>query len=176
MKFLLFNITVLTALAYLFFDNGQMQKISNDVQHSTMNVIEKVKTLGKPLELRLNESNQSKTDFKPASLSHDENKRLPAKQSYNLKNGSEKSKPLNSKPKTTKEVLPLPEPEFIATRAEPNIQKPGREDDKTTNQRKDISSFKKEEDHGFMSRSDRRKELQKLAQSAEDLFINRMTK
>ena len=28
MKFLLFNIAVLTALAYLFFDNGQMQKIS----------------------------------------------------------------------------------------------------------------------------------------------------
>ena len=73
-------------------------------------------------------------------------------------------------------MLPLPEPAFIATRAEPNIQKPGREDDPTTNQRKDISSFKKEEDHGFMSRSDRRKELQKLAQSAEDLFINRMTK
>ena len=40
-EILLFNITVLTALAYLVFDNGEMHKISNKIQKSSFDAIEK---------------------------------------------------------------------------------------------------------------------------------------
>ena len=39
-----------------------------------------------------------------------------------------------------------------------------------------ISIAKEAEGQTFMSRAERHKELQKLAQSAEDLFLNRMIK
>ena len=57
MKFLLFNITVLTALAYLVFDNGEMHKISNKIQKSSFDAIEKVKTLSKPIQENLSKTN-----------------------------------------------------------------------------------------------------------------------
>ena len=73
---------------------------------------------------------------------------------------------------------PLPDPEFVEIREKPSPKKPQTNNDKNKNPKQlgTISIAKEEEGQTFMSRAERHKELQKLAQSAEDLFLNRMIK
>ena len=178
MKFLLFNIAVLIALAYLFFDNGQMQKITVEAQKSSIDIIEKLKTLSKPLRVKFNETSQSKIKYELNNSSLDENNPISPETSHTLKKNNQTTKTLNEETETSNKLPPLPEPAFVAERENPSPQKPNFQGgtNKTTDKKKDISGFKMKGNQEFMSRKERRKELQKLAPSAEDLFINRMTK
>ena len=178
MKFLLFNITVLTALAYLFFDNGEMHKISDKIQKSSFDAIEKVKTLSKPIQEKLIENQLPRDKYKVGKSPHEQSETSSSRLPYPAETGSQLTTDQNKENRSSSELPPLPDPEFVEIREKPSPKKPQTNNDKNKNpkQLETISIAKEEEGQTFMSRAERHKELQKLAQSAEDLFLNRMIK
>ena len=178
MKFLLFNITVLTALAYLVFDNGEMHKISNKIQTSSFDAIEKVKTLSKPIQEKLIENQLLRDKYKIGKSSHEQNETSSPRLPYPAETGDKLITVQNKETRSSSELPPLPDPAFVEVREKPNPKKPQTNNDKNKSLKKlgTISIAKEEEGQTFMSRAERHKELQKLAQSAEDLFLNRMIK
>ena len=178
MKFLLFNITVLTALAYLVFDNGEMHKISNKIHKSSLDAIEKVKTLSKPIQEELIENQLSKDKYKVGKSSHEQSETSSPRLPYPAETGDKLTTVQNKETRSSSKLPPLSDPEFVEIRENPSPKKPQTNNDKNKNPKQlgTISIANEEEGQTFMSRAERHKELQKLAQSAEDLFLNRMIK
>ena len=178
MKFLLFNITVLTALAYLVFDNGEMHKISNKIQKSSFDAIEKVKTLSKPIQEKLIENQLSGDKYKVDKSSHEQSETSLSRLPYPAETGNQLTTVQNKETRSSSELPPLPDPEFVEIREKLSPKKPRTNNDKNKSPKQlgTISTAKEERGQTFMSRAERHKELQKLAQSAEDLFLNRMIK
>ena len=133
MKFLLFNITVLTALAYLFFDNGEMHKISNKIQTSSFDAIEKVKTLSKPIQEKLIENQLSGDKYKVGKSSHEQSETSSSRLPYPAETGSQLTTDQNKENRSSSELPPLPDPEFVEIREKPSPKKPQTNNDKNKN-------------------------------------------
>ena len=116
MKFLLFNITVLTALAYLVFDNGEMHNISNKIQKSSFDAIEKVKTLSKPIQEKLVENQLSGDKYKVGKSPHEQSETSSSRLPYPSETGSQLTTDQNKENRSSSELPPLPDPEFVEIR------------------------------------------------------------
>ena len=159
MKFLIFNLSVVSALAYLILGQERLADIGKTVTEKG------------EISLEIDKVTQPGTQTNPVAA---EQILLPK---FETKASKKIIAANNNKPEILQELPPLPKPELIKSFQKTKAPKPiisaALSSPKATNQ-----TFWKDQEPKqppLMSRGERRKELLKIARSAEKLFIRRLT-
>jgi hypothetical protein len=179
MKFLIFNLSVVSALAYLILGQEHLADIGKTVTEKGEVSLEQAiafiksptsKELTKKIT-KIDKVTQPGTQTKPVAAEQIVLPKFETKVSKKIITAK------NNKPETLQELPPLPKPELIKSFPETKAPKPiisaALSSPKATSQ-----TFWKDQEPKqppLMSRGERRKELLKIARSAEKLFIRRLT-
>ena len=179
MKFLIFNLSVVTALAYLILGQDQLSEIGRTISEEGNVSLEKAITfLNNPNSKEVIEKTIAiKTETAPEKKIEPILKtQITTPESSN--NNINKITPVQkNKSKQFKKAAPLPQPEPIRTLPETTAPKPAvsAETPSTRSSYTVAQHIKEQKQPEFMSKAERRKELLKIARSAEKLFIRRLT-
>ena len=178
MKFLIFNLSVVTALAYLILGQDQLSEIGRTIsEKGNVSLKKAIPFLNTPHSKEVSEKTIGiKTETTPEKITEPIVKTQIAtpEASNNVKKIT--SVQTNQSKQFTK-VPPLPQPEPIRTLPETTAPKPAvaPATPSTRSSYKVSQRIKEEKQPEFMSKEERRKELLKIARSAEKLFIRRLT-
>jgi hypothetical protein len=179
MKFLIFNLSVITALAYLIIGQEQLSDIGRTISEKGSVSLEKAVTF-------LNTPNSKEIIEKTIGIKMETTPEkeiesiltVPTRKPELRNTGIKKIAPAqNNQSNQFIEVPPLPQPEPIRTLPETNAPKPAVSVAASSNTSRYQVPLKitEQKQAEFMSKKERRKELLKIARSAEALFIRRLT-
>ena len=179
MKFLIFNLSVVTALAYLILGQDQLSDIGKTISEKGNTSLEKAITffnapnsnevIEKTISIKTETAPEKKTERIIKTQAE-----TPESRFNNInKIGSVQKK----QSQQFKKAPPLPQPEPIRKLPETTAPKPAisAATPSTRSSYKVVQHIKKQKQPEFMSKEERRKELLKIARSAEKLFIRRLT-
>ena len=179
MKFLIFNLSVVTALAYLILGQDQMSDIGRTISEKGNVSLEKAITfLNTPHSKEVIEKTIGiKTETTPDKITEPIVKTQIAIPEASNNNINKITSVQKNQSKEFTKVPPLPQPEPIRTLPETTAPKPAvsAATPSTRSSYKVAQRIKEQEQPEFMSKEERRKELLKIARSAEKLFIRRLT-
>ena len=179
MKFLIFNLSVVTALAYLILGQDQLSDIGRTVsQKGNVSVEKAITFLNTPHSKQVIEKTIGiKTETTPDKITEPIVKTQIAIPEASNNNINKITSVQKNQSKEFTKVPPLPQPEPIRTLPETTAPKPAvsAATPSTRSSYKVAQRIKEQEQPEFMSKEERRKELLKIARSAEKLFIRRLT-
>ena len=179
MKFLIFNLSVVTALAYLILGQDQLSDIGRTISKKGNVSVEKAITfLNTPHSKQVIEKTIGiKTETTPETKTEQIIKTQTITPEARFKNINKIASVQKSQSNRFTKVPPLPQPEPIRTLPETTAPKPAvsAATPSTRSSYKVSQRIKEEKQPEFMSKEERRKELLKIARSAEKLFIRRLT-
>ena len=179
MKFLIFNLSVVTALAYLILGQDQISDIGRTVSEKGNVSLEKAITfLNTPHSKEVIEKTIGiKTETTPEKITEPIVKTQIAIPEVSNNNINKITSVQKNQSKQFTKVPPLPQPEPIRTLPETTAPKPTVSAATHSTRISDTvgQHIKEQEQPKFMSKEERRKELLKIARSAEKLFIRRLT-
>ena len=179
MKFLIFNLSVVTALAYLILGQDQLSDIGRTISEKGNVSLEKAITfLNTPHSNEIIEKTIGiKTETAPKKTTEPIVKPQITTPEPNNNNINKIASVQKNQSERFKKAPPLPQPEPIRTLPETTAPKPAvSEATPSTRSSYTVAQHIKEQKQPeFMSKEERRKELLKIARSAEKLFIRRLT-
>ena len=179
MKFLIFNLSVVTALAYLILGQDQMSDIGRTISEKGNVSLEKAITfLNTPHSKEVIEKTIGiKTETEPEKKTERIIKTQTVTPEARFNNIDKIASVQKNQSKQFKKAPPLPQPEPIRTLPETTAPKPAVSVATPSARSSDTVGrhIKEQGQPQFMSKEDRRKELLKIARSAEKLFIRRLT-
>ena len=179
MKFLIFNLSVVTALAYLILGQDQMSDIGRTISEKGNVSLEKAITfLNTPHSKEVIEKTIGiKTETAPEKKTERIIKTQTITPEARFNNINKIASVQKNQSKQFKKAPPLPQPEPIRTLPETTAPKPAVSEatPSTGSGYKVAQHIKEQKLPEFMSKEERRKELLKIARSAEKLFIRRLT-
>lgn len=179
MKFLIFNLSVVTALAYLILGQDQVSDIGRTISEKGNVSLEKAITfLNTPHSNEIIEKTIGiKTETAPKKTTEPIVKPQITTPEPNNNNINKIASVQKNQSEQLEKVPPLPQPEPIRTLPETIAPKPvvSAATPSTRSSHTVGQHIKEQEQPKFMSKEERRKELLKIARSAEKLFIRRLT-
>ena len=179
MKFLIFNLSVVTALAYLILGQDQLSDIGRTISEKGNVSVEKaIAFLNTPHSKQvIKKTIGIKTETTPEKITEPIVKTQIAFPEVSNNNINKITSVQKNQSKQFTKVPPLPQPEPIRTLPETTAPKPAvsAATPSTGSSYKVSQRIKEEKQPVFMSKEERRKELLKIARSAEKLFIRRLT-
>ena len=179
MKFLIFNLSVVTALAYLILGQDQLSDMGRTISEKGNVSVEKAITfLNTPHSKQVIEKTIGiKTETTPEKITEPIVKTQTVTPEARFNNIDKIASVQKNQSKQFKKAPPLPQPEPIRTLPETTAPKPAvsAETPSTRSSYTVAQHIKEQKQPEFMSKEERRKELLKIARSAEKLFIRRLT-
>ena len=180
MKFLIFNLSVIAALTYLILGPGEIPDLAKMAKNSGAASLKPVSNLVATSSSTISEI--TKNPIINNSIKGIRDKTRPAGDGTAVHSKpdprSRVSVSKNRGIQSIKPVPPMPPATTIAERPETIAPKPTRSKPKLSKMKMETATpeQKVEPKSKFMSRENRRKELLKLARSAETFFINRLSR
>ena len=179
MKFLIFNLSVVTALAYLILGQDQLSDIGRTIsERGTVSLEKAITFLNTPHTKEIIEQTIGiKTETAPEKKTEPIMKTQTVTPEERFNDINKIASVQKNQSKQFKKAPPLPQPEPIRTLPETTAPKPAVSvaTPSTRSSYTVAQHIKEQKQPEFMSKEERRKELLKIARSAEKLFIRRLT-